>query len=217
MKLLIVGQAPSRVQNPDEPALWDSASLRSLARYGSLERAEELYEIADVVNFFEQYQCPPFNVHGLMQCAPTVVSNRMDELEDQIQYGEWTHVVLLGGEVARAFRLHRKDWFDWQPWGNGLTQICKSPHPSGKNRWWNDADNRWMGEQFWTSTLARASTTALAPRIQEAVRDSQITINWQGVQTGLTELGEAIRRANAAMVLSTGGITFRQAAAAMAT
>ncbi len=46
--------------------------------------------------------------------------------------------VLLGGNVAAAFR-HRGPPLTWR-WAGG-SPCLRLPHPSGVNRWWNDARN----------------------------------------------------------------------------
>jgi len=52
------------------------------------------------------------------------------------------HVVSLGAEVARALEV--PSWVDWLEWHerDDRVRVLKFPHTSGRNRWWNDLDNR---------------------------------------------------------------------------
>lgn len=48
-------------------------------------------------------------------------------------------VVCLGSRVARAFGL-KAEWLIAQPMQRAVFYVI--PHPSGRNRWYNDFDNR---------------------------------------------------------------------------
>lgn len=50
-------------------------------------------------------------------------------------------VLLLGRSVADAFGLHRVPWLTWHHQLTGLPPIAVVPHPSRRNRWWNDDAN----------------------------------------------------------------------------
>ncbi len=55
--------------------------------------------------------------------------------EDQ----SWT-LLLLGVKVCNAFGIERPEWLGWyRSLSAGL--MIAVPHPSGRNRWYNDADN----------------------------------------------------------------------------
>lgn len=64
---------------------------------------------------------------------------------DQLRYAPFTHYILLGAEVARAFGVHNNEWLSvipefGAPLGDG-NQFLIFPHPSGINTWWNDREN----------------------------------------------------------------------------
>lgn len=59
-------------------------------------------------------------------------------------------VILLGSNVANAFRFGISAPFLWV---TSLTYVYAtwtySPHPSGRNRWWNDLRNVDAARRFW--------------------------------------------------------------------
>ncbi len=78
-------------------------------------------------------------------------------------------ILVLGKRVARAFRwldsdlgslpLAGVDYLTWfcveDPRGLGGIPAVVVPHPSGINRWWNDAGNRAMARGFFVGLLRR--------------------------------------------------------------
>lgn len=75
-------------------------------------------------------------------------------------------VVVLGVRSAGALGI--ADWplFDWLPYvvttldGHPLwtTLVARAPHPSGRNRWWNDPANVERARAFWRDALGRGAT-----------------------------------------------------------
>ena len=62
--------------------------------------------------------------------------------------------VLLGRWVAAAFR-NKAPLFDWtDAFRDGGSLIAVAPHPSGRNRWWNDPENVARAQVFWRDLLA---------------------------------------------------------------
>lgn len=60
-------------------------------------------------------------------------------------------VIFIGRNVARAFMHEDADWFEWsvdQKYGYRFAAI---PHPSGRNHWYNNVDNRLISQAFWES------------------------------------------------------------------
>jgi hypothetical protein len=53
----------------------------------------------------------------------------------------FTHYVLLGGEVARAFGMNNNEWLSVVTDLPGDRHFLIFPHPSGINRWWNEPGN----------------------------------------------------------------------------
>lgn len=64
-------------------------------------------------------------------------------------------IVLLGRRVATAFGYPRARWFEWVVDTPGDTrQFIVVPHPSGRNRWWNDSCHAQLARIFWR-TIAK--------------------------------------------------------------
>lgn len=80
----------------------------------------------------------------------TVARNRVKTIIlPQIQPDD--RLILVGGRVARAFRMRGSlEVFEWGTvWASTLltcprldeVPVCMIPHPSGVNRWWNEPEN----------------------------------------------------------------------------
>jgi uracil-DNA glycosylase len=63
-------------------------------------------------------------------------------------------VILLGGKVAEALGLSRVPLYEWR--SGGQVQFAKVPHPSGRNRYWNDPAHVEAASAFLRATLADA-------------------------------------------------------------
>lgn len=72
--------------------------------------------------------------------------DRASELLDEL-WGR--RVVMLGGAVAEAFRLRAHPILQWR---DGWFAVL--PHPSGRNRWYNEASNRAAAVAFLRETLS---------------------------------------------------------------
>ena len=69
------------------------------------------------------------------------------------------NVLFVGKRVAIAFGVSR---FATLKWHNGKDfNFAWMPHPSGINQWWNDQDNRAMGEDFLRRTVLQWRAGAL--------------------------------------------------------
>ena len=67
--------------------------------------------------------------------------------------GKRVTVILLGRRVSRAAGLARMDLLTWgNMWADESDQygvrVGLLPHPSGRNRWWNDPDNQEAARRF---------------------------------------------------------------------
>ncbi len=71
-----------------------------------------------------------------------------------------SRVILLGRRVAAAFDVVDLDMLEWRLWRVRVhgamvtpgTQIARLPHPSGRNRWWNDQANTQRAQTFMRDT-----------------------------------------------------------------
>lgn len=144
-RVVIIGQAPSRLSDPSEPLSGNSG--RRLASLAGLSLPE----------FLDR-----FERRNLLDAWPGkagkgdafVRAGEARALAESLRAGLATRrVVLLGTAVARAFGFPGAP-FEFRPYWEGSFATC--PHPSGTNRWWNDRAKVWAAREFWT-TLAASS------------------------------------------------------------
>lgn len=59
-------------------------------------------------------------------------------------------LIFVGRNVALAFGYHGPfhEWRYWDSW-----DVAVVPHPSGRNRWYNDRANLHESEQFWRALI----------------------------------------------------------------
>lgn len=129
-----VGSMPSRNGDPEDPLGMGPGSGARLASLMGLDQA----------TFCRRY--PRFNL------------NRYYQIEDELETVEarrnvsailWVGLehgdvaVLLGRQVCRAFGIDeavtQRGWLSWHE--RGGRHLLAMPHPSGRNRWWNDQEN----------------------------------------------------------------------------
>ena len=143
MKPLVVGLAPSRLLDVDEPPLVNSPSGARLAALCHLGSARELLDIMDLVNLFDEPV--PQTLDGELQAEA-----RLSAAAIEVSVAQGRNVVCLGFEVARAFRIHKAPMYKWQ---RGAFNIARAPHPSGRAYYWNDPANVERAETFWYGLL----------------------------------------------------------------
>ncbi len=100
-----------------------------------------------------------FPIHAAMEAAGKMAPSLVNR-----------DVVMVGRDVARAFSVGDAPWFEWRtlsvPLGEDdvqrllpgaklvglpvvdLFKFVVVPHTSGRNRWWNDPDNKERGRTF---------------------------------------------------------------------
>lgn len=79
-----------------------------------------------------------------------------------------TRIILAGMRVAKALGIRRDViYFRWQPLADVSATlshpqlwVAVMPHPSGVNRWWNDAENKKLAAEF---LLEEARLTGAMP------------------------------------------------------
>lgn len=126
--LLIIGQAPSRTSDPDEPLTGRSG-----------RRLADLLGVAfDVVLTSERRN---LNHKWTQKNGRDGFDGReaADTAERIMSEDGPKRVVILGAKVAGAFGLTWKPLHSERAFGRSFLMI---PHPSGLNRWWNDSKNR---------------------------------------------------------------------------
>lgn len=75
-------------------------------------------------------------------------------------------VVFVGKGVAEAFG-RKGEWCRW--YEGSLYDWAILPHPSGRNRWYNDQKNRWTAESFMQDAAER-HTAILQPAVRHRER-----------------------------------------------
>jgi hypothetical protein len=120
MRTIFVGISPGN--SSKEPLSLHGMSGKRLSRLLRLPSEEYLAR-------FDRVNLLPFD--GI-SCYDEVVADLVENLRPLLR---GRRVVALGSKVQRALNLPDK-WFDWsyEPGFVGAS----IPHPSGKNRWWND-------------------------------------------------------------------------------
>lgn len=165
MKLLIIGQAPSRAMEPGDLPLWNTSVLTRLAGYAGVSPRERLYDLAAFINLVEDYPGPdPKNdkYDAFPLAAARAGMARVVGLAVQEQP---THVVTLGAAVRGVVASSKTPWFEWQSvelwssWGRCQVQLACSPHPGGTSMWWNRAENRQAGTLFWRNLFAQLDSS----------------------------------------------------------
>jgi uracil-DNA glycosylase len=71
------------------------------------------------------------------------------EIASLLDLGGRPFVLLMGRGVARAFGMIGTPWLEWFELRGANVAVV--PHPSGVNRWWNDAKNEAEARSFLAS------------------------------------------------------------------
>lgn len=89
--------------------------------------------------------------HNLFQPGEVVTIDCRERVRDALKMAESCkkikRVVFLINP-KRAITSGDVDWFEWIE-SDAVGDVAFSPHPSGKNRWWNDPTNKQEGLAFW--------------------------------------------------------------------
>lgn len=147
MRPLVVGQAPVEGHEQD-PAFVGTRSGDRLARLCGLAHAEELPDHFDLVNVLP-WRATSFNpTSAVVRAAGAALRGRT------ISEGR-SVVVCCGSGVARAMGLVGSGGgrlFEWESYG--CFEWAIAPHPSGRNRFWNDPPLVAQASAWWTELLA---------------------------------------------------------------
>lgn len=152
-KIILVTHAPTKGGQP-----LDGASGRRLAALAGIDQADlvQRFEVRSVLD--APWGPMPLETRGTTKeadAARLAETRRRIALEqasgDVIRSGlAGRKIVLLGREVAVAFRLRKGEQFDWfdpieiEP---GI-EAAVIPHPGGVAGWWNDEGNQARAREF---------------------------------------------------------------------
>lgn len=128
--ILMIGENPGLSGDPE--ATLEGSVGKRLATYAGLDWRDYL-DRTERRNLFPVY------------VDPWPRDEARDRAQRAFPYLIGRRTILLGQRVADAFEFH---WplLNWVEVG-GVT-VAIVPHPSGLNRWWNDADNRSQARRF---------------------------------------------------------------------
>lgn len=131
MRVALVGLAPGPNTNPEYP-LWPAPAGSAGGRLYALSGLR----MVDYLGTFER--------HNLLDRCPKPADLTAERLARAYAGLRPTlvgcpYVVLLGREVAEAFGLAEAELLTWHK--VKLSLVAVLPHPSGRNRWYNTAEN----------------------------------------------------------------------------
>lgn len=148
MKPLIIGEAPSKNEDPEKPIegrigkrLAACAGLKYDEFLVFFERVNLLHERQEVVGKGFVFELP-------------AAREAAHKLEETFQPGQI--ILLLGGRVAEAFAIHDEYFTKHEVKNEAVVYIM--PHPSGVNRWWNDPGNHKRASEFMQWVVATVET-----------------------------------------------------------
>ena len=147
MRPLIVAQAPSSRSDPSEPLA--GASGRRLAALCGLELDDFLARF-ERVNLLPRYP------------GRAAKGDRWDHVRARLVACSMTprlrrrRTVLLGWNVAHAFHMLDREWFEWADEIGDGALVAVAPHPSGISHFWNDHRNVRRACWFWHLLAARS-------------------------------------------------------------
>lgn len=131
MKPLIVGEAPSKNEDPPTPISGRIGKRLAACAGLTLEEFLERFERVNLLQVRQDTKEKGFE----FDLPAAIESGRL--LVERIEPGRT--VILLGKRVADAVGC-AKDYFEPHRLRNGAT-LYVVPHPSGVNRWYNEPTN----------------------------------------------------------------------------
>lgn len=144
MRPLLIGQAPGPNTRSDKPLFpYPSTSAGGrLQQMTGLTRGQYLRTF-DRMNLLQHF---PGSVQN-GDSFPLSKARPAAQAVEQVLGGR--RVVLVGRNVATAFGFRESPFFEWfdQPiWGYEAVVV---PHPSGRNHWYNNEENRALARCWW--------------------------------------------------------------------
>ena len=130
-KILIVGDCPSKSGEGKPPLCGPRGTGGNLAKLMDVS-VERMHRLADCINLF--------NYHGKFTRQDR--RNRAKWIKRGAKH--YSIVILLGGNVADAFDIAW--WWNLCILREDCAKFFILPHPSSRNRWYNDENNRVAAE-----------------------------------------------------------------------
>lgn len=142
MKVLLIGESPN-ASHPDGGRPLMGAIGYRLADLAGLTLAEYT-DRTERVNLFERFPGAVWPRHEA-RAAAEALAPRLS--------GRTT--LLLGQKVAAAFGWHSRvfSWVRPEAFEYPETRLAVIPHPSSRNLWWNDPENRAAARRFLRATV----------------------------------------------------------------
>ena len=163
---VFIGQAPSRRGDPTKPLtgspgrkLADLASMTPMEFYLSTVRTNVLPRYVGAGGGGDAFPMTDARSRAVEMAA---------ELDGRV-------VVFVGRRVAEVFGYKRL-WFDWEEGNFSVGHLlvwCRRavmPHPSGRNRFWNDPRNVQDARSFMFELMRNESSIPRLRRIRERAR-----------------------------------------------
>lgn len=142
MRTVIVGEVAGRTSDePLDPASQSGGRLADLAGLDHEEFLDRFDRINIIPSIFEEQLDPAFMRLRWKQSSGCNLRS--------ILHGR--RVILLGAAVAGAMGVADQPHFRWFRTSWGVASVI--PHPSGKNRWWNEPDNVSRARHFMRRAL----------------------------------------------------------------
>lgn len=159
MRILLIGQAPGPNTDPDLP-------LYPIPRTSTGGRLQSIMDVSrgEYLSLFERINLLPYFPGRHKRDDKFPMSNARLAASVLRPLLSGRTVVLVGRGVADAFEFPA-DFHDWVDWSvrrrcivtreQGMAKMAVIPHPSGRNHWYNNQDNRDAARAFWAGVLGR--------------------------------------------------------------
>lgn len=149
-RVILIGQAPSRIGRPDRPLVGGRSGefLRELTGL-TLRQYARRFERRNLLAVFP----------GSAPSGDVFPSHEASEAAKQMIWElSGRRVVMVGIAVARAFKVDYNDLFEWVDDPRGF-KFSVIPHPSGVNRYWNAPGAKALAMGFFARLLRDEVTT----------------------------------------------------------
>ena len=155
--LVLVGECPAPNWNGKPDHIMTGGSFCGIpGTPGQLAKScglsyRQYFEVFDRTNVYDQ-KARAWRRHHRDRAR-----SNADRILDQLCEGR--EIIVVGRRAAQAFGLEHADFLSSHEIETefGMVPIHLAPHPSGKNHWWNDPQNRWQAARFLRGIVRRAA------------------------------------------------------------